>query len=402
MSSNAPSSLIVRLPLLVGALFLSSAVAAGDWSGNLGVESRIFFDSDANGDGANSNLSTYIEAEYYHAADDGINNFVFTPFVRYDENDDERSHADLREASWIAYADTFELRVGLNKVFWGVTESRHLVDIINQTDAVENSDGEDKLGQPMVNLTWLTDEAGTFDFFYMPYFRERTFAGPNGRPSLPLRVLIDDPVYESSDEDENNDLAIRWSHSFDIWDIGISHFNGTSRDPRLVVGFDDGEAVLIPHYDQIAQTGIDAQATTEDWLWKVEAISVKTDNQDDYSAAVAGFEYTFVGIFDSDADLGVIAEYLYDEREDSEPFQDDIMAGLRWVLNDEQSTEVLFGLIADQDGGGIAYNLEAARRLGDSFKLDIEMRIISDADDDPVLGGSADDDFLQIELGYYF
>ncbi|MDD7885073.1 hypothetical protein [Flavivirga sp. 57AJ16] len=38
-----------------------------------------------------------------------------------------------------------------------MTESNHLVDIINQTDAVETFDGEEKLGQPMVQLSWGTD-----------------------------------------------------------------------------------------------------------------------------------------------------------------------------------------------------------------------------------------------------
>ena len=42
--------------------------------------------------------------------------------------------------------------MGIDKVFWGVIESRHLVDYINQTDGVEDVDGEDKLGQPMINL----------------------------------------------------------------------------------------------------------------------------------------------------------------------------------------------------------------------------------------------------------
>ena len=47
---------------------------------------------------------------------------------------------------------TGRLLVGAAKVFWGTAESRHLVDIINQTDAVEDIDEEDKLGQPMVKV----------------------------------------------------------------------------------------------------------------------------------------------------------------------------------------------------------------------------------------------------------
>ena len=152
----------------------------------------------------------------------------------------------------------------------------------------------------------------------------------------------------------------------------------------------------------IAQTGIDAQATTEEWLWKLETIYVDTKNQANYNAAVGGFEYTFVGVFDSDADIGLIGEYLYDQRRDSQPFQDDILVGLRWVLNDAQSSEVLFGIIQDLDGGARNYNLEASRRIGESFKLSAELRAISDAEDDPVLSLAANDDLLQIELGLYF
>ncbi|MDA7657788.1 hypothetical protein N8737_03705, partial [Verrucomicrobia bacterium] len=103
-----------------------------------------------------------------------------TPFGRYDGADSERSHVDLREFHIQRIADQWEWRVGVSKVFWGVTESQHLVDVINQTDLVENVDGEDKLGQPMVNLSWISDQAGVIDLFYLPYFRERTFPGRGG------------------------------------------------------------------------------------------------------------------------------------------------------------------------------------------------------------------------------
>ena len=53
--------------------------------------------------------------------------------------------------------DGAELRAGIGRVFWGVTESYHLVDVINQTDLVENVDRKDKLGQPLVNFTLVRD-----------------------------------------------------------------------------------------------------------------------------------------------------------------------------------------------------------------------------------------------------
>ena len=83
--------------------------------------------------------------------------------------DDQRTHADLREAYWAWQDDEYELIVGVDKVFWGVAESRHLVDIINQTDLVEDLDEEDKLGQPMVNVSVQRDW-GRLGFYLLPYF----------------------------------------------------------------------------------------------------------------------------------------------------------------------------------------------------------------------------------------
>ena len=81
--------------------------------------------------------------------------------------DDRRSHFDVRELMYQRVFDDFELRAGLGRVFWGVTESYHLVDIINQTDLVEDIDLEDKLGQPLVNLTLIRDW-GALDLFALP------------------------------------------------------------------------------------------------------------------------------------------------------------------------------------------------------------------------------------------
>ena len=82
------------------------------------------------------------------------------------------SSAGVGDGEW-------ELRVGVDRVFWGVAESQHLVDIINQVDFVEHPDGESKLGQPMVHLTWSGDW-GALELFGLSGHRARTFPGPVG------------------------------------------------------------------------------------------------------------------------------------------------------------------------------------------------------------------------------
>jgi len=63
-------------------------------------------------------------------------NFELILFGRVDQHDRNRTHGDIREGFFELFFDEWSLGFGIPKVFWGVTESRHLVDIINQNDLV--------------------------------------------------------------------------------------------------------------------------------------------------------------------------------------------------------------------------------------------------------------------------
>ena len=356
-------------------LICASALSANEWSGNISFEAKHFSQDALNSSQYNEYGSVSIQPEWFHEWDGGKQSFTFVPFARWDQHDEKRTHSDIRELSWLKVFKESELRVGLRKVYWGVSESQHLVDVINQTDLVENMDGEDKLGQPMINYALINDW-GTVDFFILPYFRERTFPGVNGRLRTTLHVDTDNAIYESSDKQNHVDYAIRWSHILGDWDIGLSYFDGTSRDPSFNTGFDtSGNPVFIPVYNLMQQTGLDIQATKDAWLWKLEVIN-RSINNDNYNAATAGFEYTFYGVLESASDIGLVVEYLYDDRnaEETTPFEDDLMLGLRWTKNDENDTSVLVGVIADRDDSSRLYSVEASRRIAESLKLTIEAR----------------------------
>lgn len=376
-----------------------------EWSGYVAVETRYFPHTPQfpdQFDGWQTSLA--LEPEYYRQWDDGRQSFTFKPFVRLDQRDAERSHADIRELTWLRAGDDWELRLGVRKVFWGVTESVHLVDIINQTDGVENPDTEDKLGQPMINLGLIRDW-GNLDLFVLTGFRERTFPGRDGRLRSQPVVDTDLARYESAAEDKHIDLAVRWFRTLGDWDMGLAHFHGTSREPLLEPTLNaQGQTVLAPRYNIIDQTSLDLQAIMGDWLWKLEWIS-RDGMGDRYTAAAGGFEYTFVGAFDSAVDLGWIAEYLFDDRGDraSTLFQDDVTLGLRVSMNDAQSTEILFGMTIDRlDTQQRFYNLEVSRRLGERMKLSIEARFNSGLDSNSPFSSLRRDDYLQAELAWYF
>lgn len=153
-----------------------------------------------------------------------------------------------------------------------MTESRHLVDIVNQTDAVENVDGEDKLGQPMVQFKWHTDY-GSLGLFALRGFRERSFADDEARLRGAKPIRGRDATYDSSNEAHHADFAVRWAQTLGDVDLALSHFHGTSREPTLFTATRDGKDVFVPHYDLIDQTGLELQYTTGAWLWKLEAMT---------------------------------------------------------------------------------------------------------------------------------
>jgi hypothetical protein len=388
--------------LLTGAaLYAVTHVShSAEWSGYVSAEYRAFAQQPLDPRQHDNNLSFSAQPEYYSSWDGNSQSFAFVPFVRWDEHDEERSHADIRELTWLKAADDWELRVGIRKVFWGVTESQHLVDIINQTDLVEAPDGEEKLGQPMINLALIRDW-GTLDLFVLPGFRERTFPGVDGRLRSALPVDSRHALYESPDKDRHIDLAARWTRVIGDWDVGLSAFKGTSRDPRFIPNA-SGTA-LIPVYDLITQWGLDLQATLGAWLWKLEAIN-RAGQGEQYNAFTAGFEYTLVGIADSATDLGMIVEFLYDDRGNQAltPFADDIMLGARLSLNDVQSTEFLLGMIADSSDSTRSVKLESSRRLGDSWKITLEGQAFTHVADSDLLTAMRKDNYLQLELARYF
>lgn len=391
------SLLSLLLLLIPGLLF------AGEWSGYLEGQGRYFTQQALDSAQSDGTLSLAVQPEYYRHWDHHRQSLLFVPFARWDSQDAERSHGDIRELIWTYAGDGFETRAGIGKVFWGVTEAQHLVDVINQTDLVENPDGEQKLGQPMLKLS-LERDWGFLDFYLLPGFRERTFAGRDGRLRTQPRVDTDLASYESDREARHVDLALRWSHAVGDWDFGLSHFSGTSRDPRFIPRLNaSGEPVLAPYYELMRQTGLDLQATKGDWLWKLEAIHRSSDS-DSFNASTGGFEYTLVGIDESVMDLGLLAEYLYDGRGDSAttPFENDLFLGLRLTANDVNGSELLTGVIKDLDNSAAMFNLEASRRIGNAWKASAQIRLWFGVSDDDPLYFLRNDDYFELSLARYF
>ncbi len=380
--------------------------------GGFSLESRWFPETAAH-PGQRSHGSGFTFTPSLYLEDDEGRSFNLSSFFRYDSADPRRTHVDLREAYVLMFGELgeseWELRFGVDRVFWGVTESNHLVDIVNQTDLVEHPDGEAKLGQPMAHITWSGDW-GVLELFGLPFHRARTFPGRFGRLRSSLVVDDDQVRYESASGQRNLDLAARYSQSLGPFDIGLSAFDGNSRDPLFLPGANRGGGLaLIPYYEKIRQFGLDAQLTLEDWLFKIEALQRagalnRTGREQDYAAFVFGTEYTLYSIFASSSDLSLLTEWSYDGRgrNATSILENDLFFGVRLALNDVQDTEIVASLVADVQTSTRALAIEFNRRVWDEWSLHLQAVALLGIDEAGLHYETRRDSFLELGMTYNF
>ena len=112
---------------------------------DIAVQNRLFAQSSGNNrDQAQQSVSGVVDVSREFRG--GSDLLALSLFGRVDSDDKHRSHWDVREFNWTHVANSWELQAGIGQVFWGVVEFNHLIDIVNQTDFVEDIDTEDKLG----------------------------------------------------------------------------------------------------------------------------------------------------------------------------------------------------------------------------------------------------------------
>jgi len=370
------------------------------------VASWLFPESPLYAGQKDNNYSIALESELYAEWDKG-DSFVFTPFILLDSYDDNRSHLDIREALYSWYGDDWESSVGIGQVFWGVTESKNLVDIINQFDAVYDPLFKTKLGQPLTNLTLIRD-SGYYELFILPYFRERTSPGKKGR-------LRGDPEFSKGGTKFEGgsqwtpELAVRWSNSFNDYDLSMHSFFGYSRAPSIDVMIVDGQLKYEPNYQRVRQIGGTVQKTSEATLYKMEWLA--KDGQKDanfrrggYFSTVFGFEHTLYKAIDEGGDLGFLMEYNFDSRRSrsNDSLQDDIFIAARITLNDPDDTQMLFGSILDLDGDGQMYQVDFGKRLNDSLTFGVKGAVYQNGRYNSNLYILRQDSWVEINLKQYF
>ncbi len=371
----------------------------------MGIQLRHFYDTIAPAPNPafdqptswKNGLSTSFKLDYSHRWDNDSQKITFTPFLRFDDKDGARTHADVRELMWKKSSADLEFNVGIGKVFWGVTEGQHLVDVINQNDQLEDIKGEEKLGQFMTRAGWRSD-IGLLEMFLLTGFRERPLPGLESRPGVSLPLDKYAVRYESECEQWQPEYALRWSRRNGNLDLGVSYFNGANREPIIVPGATGAGGSRSPYvfYELMEQYSIDASYLWRDWTLKLEGIN-RHANSGNFHAEVYGVEKTFSEFSGKPWEITAYLEYNRDSRPHA-AFQDDYFIGLRMALNDIESSEVKLGRMVDAHTGSSSLRIEGSSRLTDNWKLKFLGIYFDSQKTGDNLSPYKDDSFIQIEL----
>jgi hypothetical protein len=254
---------------------------------------------------------------------------------------------------------------------------------------------DNKLGAPSISFeTYLG--SGDFQYWYMPRFRERTFNEKDAHPGFGLPVFPAE--FAHSKGVEAIDQALRYGNSSGDVDFAFSLFDGTAREPFIVV--DSAEGAIVPFYERMRSVGLELQYTGESILYKLEGLT-GAQGDENFNAAVLGAERTVYSILDTPWDMGLIVEYQYDDRVQAQ-IERMFVSGVRLTSNDEFDTSLLVLYTVDDDLSQSIFGLEASRRLRNGMTLDFNYLLYQSDEQHLPLYSLIDDSELSLTLGYYF
>lgn len=306
---------------------------------------------------------------------------------------------DIIEPRQLFLSKTFgdiDVYLGYRHTFWGVVESRNLVDLINQQDMAAGMSPDNKLGAPSISIeTYLG--SGELQYWYISRFRERTFNDTNAHPGFGMPVSS--AQFAHAKGSEASDQALRYANSIGDIDYALSIFDGTAREPLFIVQELDPPTIA-PYYERMRSVGLELQYTGESILYKFEGLT-GTQSGKDFDALVLGTEKTVYTIFETQWDMGVLFEYKYDDRAQA-LIDRTIVSGVRLTANDEFDTNFLVLYTVDDAFSQSLFGLEASRRLRNGMTLDINYLLYQSDIQNLPFYSLVDDSELSLTLGYYF
>ena len=313
---------------------------------------------------------------------------------RKSQNDEGKNIVEPRQFFIGRSIGEVDVYIGNRQLFWGVAESKNVVDFVNQKDAAAGRSAENKLGAPSVSLEFYLSDA-EFQYIYIPVFREQTFNDQFAH--LGLGLSLNDADFSDEKGFYGGDHAFRYSNSLGDLDFGINGFYGTARDPIILV---DGNNGATPYYPEYRAVGVDLQYTGDNTLYKAE-VAIGEQDATDTTAYVLGIENTLYSVGNSNWDFGIIVETQYDDRPQAISPRFDV-GGLRLTANNANDTNAILLYYQDESRKQKSYVLQFSHRLRNGVTLEVEYIEFYSSDAALPFHNFIDDTSLQIGVGIYF
>ena len=306
------------------------------------------------------------------------------------------------------FNENSEIKIGKEKIFWGVAELKNLVDVINSFDSASGEE-KSKLGQSLISYSYINDNFGYIDLIYMPEFHNPTKVGEKGRLRLNLPTQNYNTVYEGGAGKKTPSWAVKWQNIIGDSDISFQFFRGTSRDGSTLPIIEDGKLKYFAGFERITQLGSFLQKVHGPLIFKFEGIkrngqkNSKYERENFYSY-ITGIEYVVTRIFNKMWDLNIFAEYSNDDRgsNSTDIFQNDLFLGSRINLNDVDGTEINQALTIDLDGDGNTGSFEISTRFNDTIRIAADYNFYWSLKSTDTLYSFRRDNYLGIKITNYF
>lgn len=305
----------------------------------------------------------------------------------------------IAKVSWLE--DSYQIDIGYDLLYWGVTEGINVINIVNQRDQIRDYFLKQGLGQSMVAVSYFGDNV-TLDAYILPKFEELNFGGTQRPWGLGLPVDDSQSTYESSQGKYHTDYAARLSGRIDDLEYGLIYFDGTYRKPLYNV--EDSGKYLIPYYIQGSTVGLDAQYIIGSNIYKLELGYFNPDSFKDYISTTFGVERTLDSSLIGDGDSTVYIEYYYDSRQDDNmvAFQNDLFLACKYRTYNYYDVETIIGSIVDTQYGSVIGTFEMSGKITSDVKVSLEFIYFSSSKDEDALFYSNNFDQASVNIDWYY
>lgn len=326
---------------------------------------------------------------------------VISPALYVEGANNGRTRFDLNELYFSTRMGETIIKTGISRLFWGVTESRHLVDVVNPPDLAHNYAAEQRLSTAMLYVTHPTP-IGQLETLLLPWERDPKYPGTAGRPRTEL------PINNTVEHTNGTPpaFAARLAISQGDYDTHIYFFRGLDRETVLAARTQGLAAPteLTPTRRLVRQWGADLQVPTGNFLVKSE-LTYRSGYSRNFFSGVAGGEYALNGINGSVVDVNLLGEYQFDLRPADAPLTTPshaVYGGFRVALNDAASTEFKFGVVAETASGARIWRGNASRRIAKNWTIEASMDVFDHVRKSPSLMGYKKESHAEVLAKYHF